>query len=134
MAALSFSLTATANPAQLQATAAQRLPQSYQNFPNGFSALVNFSGGGQGYTFPGALTPAAGTVTLQVTNDPRASQQATNPAVYAQTCWNNHDILANLTADKNDSIFFPCGWVRLVGIITSGTVNAFIGTGDASYP
>jgi hypothetical protein len=107
----------------------QRLPVHYELFQgNGISCLVNFSGQGIGF---GTITPAQGTVTLQVSNDPNANPNGPLSA-QALARWNNHDTLFSLTTDKNSSIIYPCSFCRLVGTVTSGTVIAFIGVSDNS--
>jgi hypothetical protein len=92
------------------------LPMRYQLFEgNGFSLLLNFSGGG----------PAVAVANVQLSNDPLA---LTNPT---QARWNNHDVLVGITVDRNNSIFFPVYACRLqLTAWTSGTVALDVGTYD----
>lgn len=111
------------------------LPFPYEAWTGqGVSCLMNFSG--NGVNAPNTLpavpgTPATGTVTLQVSNDPNASSSSQSGVPGR---WNNHDILVAITADKNDSLVFPCRFVRLVGTVSAGTVVCIIGAADASNP
>src|SRR5580658_2780001 len=93
----------------------------------GISCLVNFSG-----QAAAGGTPAVGNVTLQISNDPNANPNLNNAVQAAAARWNNHDILVNLTGDKNDSIVYPCRYLRLVGTVTSGTVYCFVNYPDTS--
>lgn len=96
----------------------------------GLSFLVNFSGQGVGVLG----TPAVGTVTVQVSNDPLANPNNT-AAQQATARWNNHDILVTLTADKNSSVVYPCAYTRIYcTLYTSGTITLMIGWADASAP
>ena len=108
------------------------IPMAYQGWTGmGISCLVNFSG--QGGASGAGGTAAVGTVTLQASSDPSAGPS--NPLTQQATArWNNHDILVNLTADKNDSIVYPLPFVRLVGTVSSGTVTCDIGWADNSNP
>lgn len=104
-----------------QAVGAIALPMKAQDWPAAFAALVNFSGGG----------PATGTVSVQVSLDPNANPQQPSGAGTGTPRWNFHDILVNLTADKNDSIVFPIAYVRLIAITQIvGTVSLFMGIPD----
>lgn len=96
------------------------IPMSRENWIGemGISCLLNFPAG------------SAGTLTLQVSNDPNASPSATPSTAR----WNNHDVIAALTANKNDSIVFPVAFVRLTGTVSSGTVYLDIGVPDSSNP
>jgi hypothetical protein len=69
------------------------------------------------------VTPGATlNYSVQVTADPTPS---------ANGFWNNHDILASLTASANSNIAYPVTGVRLnIGSYSSGTVNL----GVASWP
>ena len=122
MAVITFSISSGPG-----VTPAQSLPMKAQNFNGmGASALVNFSGQG----VVAGFTAATGTVTLQVSNDPNANPAGT-PAQQALARWNNHDMLKNLTTDANNSIIYPCAYVRLVATTAiSGTVTAQIGIPD----
>lgn len=114
-------------------SATVKLPMSGANwFPmGGMAFLVNFSGNGVG--IPG-LPDAVGTVTVQVSNDPLANPN-NNATDQANARWNNHDILVGLTTDKNDSVVYPCAYVRLYATAwTSGTITLQIGYADASAP
>ena len=111
------------------ATAAVPLPMKAQNFNGmGASILVNFSGvAGSG------TSPATGTVSVQVSNDPNAnpSGPSLSPSQIASARWNNHDTLKLLTTDQNSSIIYPIAYVRLyANAPVSGTVSAFIGIPD----
>lgn len=101
-------------------TPPQRLEMKAQNWSAlGVSALLNFSGGG----------PAVGNVTVQISNDPSVMDNSL--AVVAAARWNNHDLLTNVTGDKNSSIVFPVAYVRLlVNSLASGTVKFFVGIPD----
>jgi hypothetical protein len=119
-------------PAGTTASAAQVLPSSYQVWAAqaGPSVLCNFSGSGVG--FPGTV-PAVGTVTLQVSNDPNANPSGT-AAAQASARWNNHDVIKSVTGDTNSSIVFICRYVRLFGVVTSGTVQVTIAYSDTAGP
>lgn len=103
------------------ASVPQTLPMAYQPWQGmGMSALVNFTSGG-----------GSGNVTLQVSNDPNA---APSNSGNASARWNNHDVLYSLTAAKNDSLAYPCRYVRLIGNVTAGSVSCDIGYADPSSP
>ena len=115
---LSLSAGQTASPA-----VRLNMGQQYWIGEAGVSLLVNFPSG------------AVGNVTVQVSNDPNANP--TNPNPSATPRWNNHDVLASLTASQNDSIVFPLGYVRLIATpgtagVTAGTVWLDIGQADTS--
>lgn len=93
------------------------------------SCLLNFSG-----QAAAGGTPAVGTATLQISNDPNANPNLNNATANANARWNNHDILVSQTGDKNDSIVVPCRYVRLVGTVMSGTVYCFVTYPDTSNP
>ncbi len=107
-------------------TGSIKLPSSFQTWLGamGQSLLLNFSGGG----------PAIANVTVQVSNDPSASPQ-NSQAVQNAARWNAHDILQNMTGDKNSSIVYAVAFVRLlVNSYTSGTVTLDVGSPDTGYP
>lgn len=109
------------------------LPMAFANWypAGGIACLVNFSGNGVG--IPG--TPdAVGTVTVQVSNDPAANPNL-DAVTQSNARWNNHDILASLTTDKNSSVVYPCAYARIYcTAYTSGTITLDIGYADASAP
>jgi hypothetical protein len=91
-----------------------------QNYPASYSLLVNFSGGS-----------AAGTVSVQVSNDPNANPSYPGGTPPATGRWNNHDTLFLLTTDKNSSIIYPVAYVRLiVNVTVSGIVQLQVGIPD----
>lgn len=127
MAVLTTSVSAVGPSATLS------LPMSLSNwFPaGGLAFLVNFSGNGVG--IPG-VPDAVGTATVQVSNDPLANPN-NSAADQANARWNNHDILAGLTTDKNSSVVYPCAYTRIYcTAYTSGTITLQIGWTDASAP
>lgn len=127
MATLVLSLPATG---ALQIGPTVSVPTNFWSLAStGFSCLLNFSGQGVA-----GGTAAVGTVTLQVSNDPNANPNLNNATANANARWNNHDILVSLTADRNDSIIYPCRYLRLVGTVMSGTVYCFITYPDTSNP
>lgn len=119
----------------LGASSTISLPMGYANWPNlgagGLSFLVNLSGPGVG--IPGGVAAVA-TVTVQVSNDVNANPNQP-AATQALARWNNHDILVNLSTDKNSSVVFPCAYARLYcTAYTSGTATLQIGWVDSSAP
>ena len=98
------------------------LPQWQQMWmPGGMPVLLNFSGGG----------PAVATATVQVSCDPNVALFNTNAAQYALARWNAHDILVNLSGDKNSSIAYAVYAIRLqLTAYTSGIVQLQVGWVD----
>lgn len=97
---------------------------------SGIAFLVNFSGAGVGI----GLNPAAGTVTVQVSNDVNANPNQT-AATQALARWNNHDTLKSLTTDQNSSVVFPIAYARLYcTAYTSGTITLQVSWVDSSGP
>lgn len=128
MAIISLSIAA------LGASSTVKLPMAGANwFPmGGMSFLLNFTT--EGFGIPGPVPTAVATVTVQVSNDPLANPNNT-VAQQAAARWNNHDVLVGQTTDKNDSVVYPCAYVRLYcTAYTSGTVTLQIGYADASAP
>lgn len=104
------------------------LPMARQNFEGmGYGLQVNFSGQNAGGAAAGS-----GTVSVQLTSDPNANPNLT-ATQQATACWNNHDVLNGLTSDRNNSIVYPCAYVRLIANATvTGTVTLFLTAPDSS--
>lgn len=74
------------------------------------------------YTAALPLVAAIATANVQVSNDP--SVESPSSAIASGAHWNLHDVLQNMTGDRNSSLAYPVLYVRLqVTAWTSGTVT-----------